>query len=159
MEAATPLSAVTAMYQWWQFTAAAHILTPLLMSTTSPTSCVADIPLVPLQVPDFINARIGGRPAIDVIQDMKWFKEEFTPTVAQRGGALIKKWGRSSAASTAVSIADAIRSLVVPTAPGDCFSTAVCTDGNPYGIQEGIIFSMPCRWDTSGETGGGQEGG
>jgi hypothetical protein len=99
-----------------------------------------------LQVPDFINARIGGRPAIDVIQDMKWFKEEFTPTVAQRGGALIKKWGRSSAASTAVSIADAIRSLVTPTAPGDCFSTAVCTDGNPYGIKEGLIFSMPCRW-------------
>jgi malate dehydrogenase (NADP+) len=98
-----------------------------------------------LQVPDFINARIGGRPAIDVIQDMKWFKEEFTPTVAGRGGALIKKWGRSSAASTAVSIADAIRSLVTPTAPGDCFSTAVCTDGNPYGIKEGIIFSMPCR--------------
>jgi malate dehydrogenase (NADP+) len=96
-------------------------------------------------VPDFINARIGGRPAIDVIQDMKWFKEEFTPTVAQRGGALIKKWGRSSAASTAVSIADAIRSLVTPTAPGDCFSTAVCTDGNPYGIKEGLIFSMPCR--------------
>lgn len=78
-------------------------------------------------------------------QDMKWFKEEFTPTVATRGGALIKKWGRSSAASTAVSIADAIRSLVVPTAPGDCFSTAVITDGNPYGIQEGLVFSMPCR--------------
>ena len=82
----------------------------------------------------------------DHLQDMKWFKEEFTPTVAQRGGALIKKWGRSSAASTAVSIADAIRSLVVPTAPGDCFSSAVCTDGNTYGIQEGLIFSMPCRW-------------
>jgi malate dehydrogenase (NADP+) len=77
---------------------------------------------------------------------MKWFKEDFTPTVATRGGALIKKWGRSSAASTAVSIADAIRSLVVPTAPGDCFSSAVITDGNPYGIQEGLIFSMPCRW-------------
>lgn len=103
------------------------------------------------QVPDFINARIGGRPAIDVIQDMKWFKEEFTPTVAQRGGALIKKWGRSSAASTAVSIADAIRSLVVPTAPGDCFSSAVCTDGNPYGIQEGLIFSMPCRSKGDGD--------
>lgn len=97
------------------------------------------------QVPDYVNARIGGRPAIDVIQDMKWFKEDFTPTVAGRGGALIKKWGRSSAASTAVSTADAIRSLVVPTAPGDCFSTAVITDGNPYGIKEGLIFSMPCR--------------
>jgi len=97
------------------------------------------------QVPDFVNARIAGRPAIDVIQDMKYLREVFTPTVAQRGGALIKKWGRSSAASTAVSIADAIRSLVVPTPAGDCFSSAVCTDGNQYGIAEGIIFSMPCK--------------
>jgi len=97
------------------------------------------------QVPDFVNARINGRPAIDVIGDMKWFREDFTPTVATRGGALIKKWGRSSAASTAVSIADAIRSLVVPTPAGDCFSSAVITDGNPYGIAEGIVFSMPCR--------------
>lgn len=77
-------------------------------------------------------------------------REEFTPTVAQRGGALIKKWGRSSAASTAVSIADAIRSLVTPTAPGDCFSSGVCTDGNPYGIPEGLIFSMPCRSNGDG---------
>lgn len=65
--------------------------------------------------------------------------------VALRGGALIKKWGRSSAASTAVSVADAIRALVVPTAPGDCFSTGVISDGNPYGVREGLIFSFPCR--------------
>lgn len=58
-----------------------------------------------LQVPDFVNARIDQKPAIDVIGDMNWFREEFTPKVATRGGALIKKWGRSSAASTAVSIA------------------------------------------------------
>jgi malate dehydrogenase (NADP+) len=103
------------------------------------------------QVPDFVNARINGRPAIDVIGDMKWFREDFTPTVATRGGALIKKWGRSSAASTAVSIADAIRSLVVPTPPGDCFSSAVITDGNPYGIAEGIVFSMPCRSKGDGD--------
>jgi len=73
-------------------------------------------------------------------------KEEFTPKVAQRGGALIKKWGRSSAASTAVSVADAVRALITPTAPGDCFSSGVCSDGNLYGIQEGINFSFPCRW-------------
>ncbi|KAK9818266.1 hypothetical protein WJX72_009743 [[Myrmecia] bisecta] len=97
------------------------------------------------QVPDFVNAKIGGEPAEQVINDDKWFKEDFTPKVATRGGALIKKWGRSSAASTAVSVADAIKSLTTPTPEGDCFSTAVCTDGNPYGIAEGIIFSMPCR--------------
>lgn len=98
-----------------------------------------------LQVPDFVNARIGGLPAYDIIRDMKWFREQFTPTVAQRGGALIKKWGRSSAASTAVSTADAIRALVTPTAPGDCFSSGVISDGNPYGVKDGLVYSFPLR--------------
>jgi malate/lactate dehydrogenase len=102
-------------------------------------------PRFPRAVPDFVNARIGGSPAEDVIADEDWFKSEFTPKVATRGGALIKKWGRSSAASTAVSIADAIKSLLTPTPEGDCFSSAVFTDGNPYGIAEGLVFSMPCR--------------
>lgn len=61
------------------------------------------------------------------------------------GGAITQINGRSSAASTAVSIADALKSLVTPTPQGDCFSSAVCTDGNPYGLAEGLIFSMPCR--------------
>eukprot|EP00887_Chlorella_sp_A99_P007820 scaffold20.g7820.t1 len=74
-------------------------------------------------VPDFVNAK--------VIRDPTWLKEEFTPVVANRGGALIAKWGRSSAASTAVSIADHLCSLYTPTPPGDCFSSAVVTDGNP----------------------------
>ena len=97
------------------------------------------------QVPDFVNAKIDGESAVDVISDEAWLEEEFTPAIQTRGGLLIKKWGRSSAASTAVSIADAIKALVTPTREGDWFSSAVCTDGNPYGIAEGIIFSMPCR--------------
>lgn len=97
------------------------------------------------QVPDFVNAKIDGKPATDVIGDQAWLEEDFTPAIQTRGGLLIKKWGRSSAASTAVSIADAIKALVTPTREGDWFSSAVCTDGNPYGIAEGIIFSMPCR--------------
>lgn len=97
------------------------------------------------QVPDFVNAKIGGERATDVIEDIKWLEEDFTPAIQTRGGLLIKKWGRSSAASTAVSIANAITSLVTPTPEGDWFSSAVSTDGNPYGIAEGIIFSMPCR--------------
>lgn len=103
------------------------------------------------QVPDFLNAKIGGLPAMNQIRDLEWFKNDFTPTVATRGGALIKKWGKSSAASTAVSIADGIRSLVVPTPAGDCFSTAVCSDGNPYGVKEGLIFSFPCRSKGDGD--------
>ncbi len=60
-------------------------------------------------MPDFLNARISGEPTLDVIGDEEWLQTSFTNTVATRGGALIKKWGRSSAASTAVSIADAIK--------------------------------------------------
>ncbi|EEC84038.1 hypothetical protein OsI_30287 [Oryza sativa Indica Group] len=103
------------------------------------------------QVPDFLNAKINGRPVKEVIKDTKWLEDEFTKTVQKRGGVLIQKWGRSSAASTAVSIVDAIRSLVNPTPEGDWFSTGVYTTGNPYGIAEDIVFSMPCRSKGDGD--------
>ncbi|KAB1211041.1 Malate dehydrogenase [NADP], chloroplastic [Morella rubra] len=103
------------------------------------------------QVPDFLNARINGLPVKEVIKDHKWLEEEFTEKVQKRGGVLIKKWGRSSAASTAVSIVDAIRSLVTPTPEGDWFSSGVYTTGNPYGIAEDIVFSMPCRSKGDGD--------
>lgn len=97
------------------------------------------------QVPDFVNARIAGKKASNII-GRTWLEEDFTPKIQTRGGALIKKWGRSSAASTAVSIADHIRSLVTPTPEGDWFSMAVISDGNPYpGVPDGLCFSMPCR--------------
>jgi malate dehydrogenase (NADP+) len=72
-------------------------------------------------VPDFLNAKIGGLPAVNVIRDDKWFKEEFTPKVAQRGGALIKKWGKSSAASTGGCASDMVLhagALRTPTSAG-----------------------------------------
>ncbi|KAF9597533.1 hypothetical protein IFM89_019447 [Coptis chinensis] len=103
------------------------------------------------QVPDFLNARIMGLPVKDVIKDSKWLEKDFTEDVQKRGGVLIKKWGRSSGASTAVSIVDAIRSLVTPTREGDWFSTGVYTNGNPYGIAEDIVFSMPCRSKGDGD--------
>ncbi|KAG1361357.1 Malate dehydrogenase (NADP), chloroplastic [Cocos nucifera] len=103
------------------------------------------------QVPDFLNAKINGISVKEVITDTKWLEEEFTESVQKRGGVLIQKWGRSSAASTAVSIVDAIRSLITPTPPGDWFSSGVYTDGNPYGIAEDIVFSMPCRSEGNGD--------
>lgn len=103
------------------------------------------------QVPDFVNAKIHGIPVTEIITDTKWLEEEFTEKVQKRGGVLIKKWGRSSAASTAVSIVDAVKSLVTPTPPGDWFSSGVYTTGNPYGIAEDIIFSMPCRSKGDGD--------
>ncbi|KAL0846718.1 hypothetical protein Bca101_019964 [Brassica carinata] len=103
------------------------------------------------QVPDFLNARINGRPVKEVITDHKWLEEGFTESVQKRGGLLNQKWGRSSAASTAVSIVDAVKSLVTPTPEGDWFSTGVYTNGNPYGIAEDPVFSMPCRSKGDGD--------
>ena len=102
------------------------------------------------QVPDFVNAQIGGRPAGVVIKDAAWFEGEFIPLVQKRGAAIIAARGQSSAASAANAVIDAIRGLVTPTPAGDWFSLAVCTDGNPYGIQDNMIFSFPCRSEGDG---------
>uniref|UniRef100_A0A0C9QSG3 malate dehydrogenase (NADP(+)) n=1 Tax=Wollemia nobilis TaxID=56998 RepID=A0A0C9QSG3_9CONI len=103
------------------------------------------------QVPDFVNAKIHGKPVTELITDTKWLEEEFTEIVQKRGGVLIKKWGRSSAASTAVSIVDAVKSLITPTPEGDWFSSGVYTTENPYGIADDLIFSMPCRSKGDGD--------
>jgi malate dehydrogenase len=98
--------------------------------------------------PDFYNARIGGRPAIDVIPDEAWFKGTFLPTVQQRGAAIIKARGLSSAASAANAVVDTVRGLTTPTREGGWFSVAVCSDGS-YGIERGLIYSYPVRSDGS----------
>jgi len=96
--------------------------------------------------PDFYNARIGGRPAIDVIRDEGWFKDTFLPTVQQRGAAIIKARGLSSAASAANAVVDTVRNLTSPTREGNWFSVAVCSDGS-YGVESGLMFSFPIRSD------------
>ncbi|HEY4989419.1 MAG TPA: malate dehydrogenase [Opitutaceae bacterium] len=98
--------------------------------------------------PDFYNARIGGKPAIDAIADEAWFKEAFLPTVQQRGAAIIKARGLSSAASAANAVVDTVRNLTTPTREGDWFSVAVCSDGS-YGIEKGLMYSYPIRSDGS----------
>ena len=94
--------------------------------------------------PDFYNAKIGGRPATEVITDESWFKDAFIPSVQQRGAAIIKARGLSSAASAANAVVDTVRSLTTPTVANDCFSVAVCADGS-YGIEKGLIYSFPIR--------------
>jgi malate dehydrogenase len=96
--------------------------------------------------PDFRNARIGGKPATEVIRDEAWFTETFLPTVQQRGTAIIKARGLSSAASAANAVVDTVRNLTTPTRPGIWFSVSVCSDGS-YGIEKGLIFSFPVRSD------------
>ncbi len=96
--------------------------------------------------PDFYSAKIGGRPAPEVIGNEAWFKDTFLPTVQQRGAAIIKARGLSSAASAANAVVDTVRALTTPTKPGDWFSAAICTDG-AYGIEKGLMFSYPLRTD------------
>ena len=99
------------------------------------------------QFPDFTNAKIGGRPATEVIIDKAWLEGPFISTVQQRGAAIIKARGQSSAASAANAVVDTVRSLVTPTPQADWTSVAVCSPGDRYGIEAGLICSFPVRTD------------
>ena len=101
------------------------------------------------QYPDFTNAKIKGAPVTDVIDDTEWLQGEFIATVQQRGAAIIAARGASSAASAANGVVDTVRSLTTPTPDGDWTSVAVCSDGS-YGIEAGLIASMPIRVDKDG---------
>jgi malate dehydrogenase len=96
------------------------------------------------QYPDFYNARIDNRPANEVIGDEKWLKEEFIATVQQRGAAVIKARGLSSAGSAANAVVDSAFSLTNDTPDNNWHSVAVCSDGS-YGVEEGLISSFPVR--------------
>jgi malate dehydrogenase len=96
--------------------------------------------------PDFYNARIGGRPALEIIPNEAWFKDTFIPAIQKRGAAVIEARGASSAASAASAVVDTVRALTTPTAAGDCFSVAVCSEDS-YGIEPGLIYSFPVRSD------------
>ena len=96
------------------------------------------------QYPDFYNAKINGKTADEVIGDEAWLKETFIPTVQQRGAAIIKARGSSSAASAANAIVDTVRSLTTDTEAGDWHSVAVCSDGS-YGVEKDLICSFPIR--------------
>jgi malate dehydrogenase len=97
------------------------------------------------QYPDISQAIIGGKPATDLVaQD--WYRDEFIPVVQQRGAAIIKARGASSAASAASAAIDHIHDWMLGSGEGDWVSMAVASDGS-YGIAEGIVYSYPvtCR--------------
>jgi len=96
------------------------------------------------QYPDFYNARIHGRPALEVIGDEPWLQTEFLSTIQQRGAAIIKARGASSAASAANAVIDTVRFLTNPTEAGDWHSVALCSDGS-YGVEPELICSFPTR--------------
>jgi malate dehydrogenase len=101
------------------------------------------------QFPDAWHARIGGRPAPEVIDDEEWLRGEFIASVQQRGAAIIKARGQSSAASAANAVIDTVREVARPT--GEQFSSAIpapATGG--YGVPEGLVFGYPLRATASG---------
>ncbi len=97
------------------------------------------------QYPDFFNAKINGRAATEVITDQAWLEGPFISTVQQRGAAIIKARGSSSAASAANAVVDTVRSLVFPTPAGDWNSVAVCSRGDAYDVESDLITSFPIR--------------
>ena len=98
----------------------------------------------PTMYPDFTNARIGGKSAIDVIQDRSWLEGDFLKSVQQRGAEVLKARGLSSAASAANAAIDTVRTLHAGTSEGNWTSVAVCSDGS-YGVPKGLMCSFPVK--------------
>jgi len=94
------------------------------------------------QYPDLYNSRVNQTAAME-LTDQAWLEEHFIPTVQQRGAAIIKARGASSAASAANAAIDHMRSWALGTPAGDWVSMGVYSDGS-YGIPEGLIYSFPC---------------
>jgi malate dehydrogenase len=101
------------------------------------------------QYPDFTNARIKGRPATEVITDRAWLETTFVPQCQNRGAAVIKARGSSSALSAANGALDHVKSLLAPTPANDWVSAAVVSRGQ-YGVPAGLVFSYPCKSDGRG---------
>ena len=95
------------------------------------------------QYPDVNHATVNGKSATDLV-DLDWLSGEFIPVVQQRGAAIIKARGASSAASAASAAIDHVRDWALGTPDGDWVSMAVPADGS-YGIEPGVIYSYPVR--------------
>ena len=95
------------------------------------------------QYPDFANAKINDKPLKEVITDHKWLEEEFTPMIQQRGAAVIKARGASSAASAANAVITSVRGIIFDTPANETVSIAKVSNGE-YGVDKGLLFSMPC---------------
>ena len=94
------------------------------------------------QYPDLHHCEVDGKPAIDQVEQ-DWYENDYIPTVQQRGAAIIKARGASSAASAANAAIDHMRSWALGSDDGDWVSMGIYSDGS-YGIQEGLIYSYPC---------------
>jgi malate dehydrogenase len=101
------------------------------------------------QFPDFAHALIGGKPAVEVIDDQDWLRGDFLTTVQKRGAAVIDARGLSSAASAASAVIDSVNGIRLATPGDDVTSLAVVSKGE-YGVPEGLQFGFPVRTNGSG---------
>ena len=134
-----------------QFTAMTRLdhnraITQLANKTGNPVTAVTHMTIwgnhSSTQYPDLYNAKVNGKAAIELV-DRGWYENDFIPSVQQRGAAVIKARGASSAASAANAAIDHMRTWALGTAPGDWVSMGVYRDGS-YGIAQGLIYSFPC---------------
>jgi malate dehydrogenase len=130
-------------------------LTQLARKTGAPVSDIRRLTIwgnhSATQYPDIFHAEVGGKNAAEVVDDQAWLENEFIPTVAKRGAAIIEARGASSAASAANAAIDHVHDWVNGTPDGDWTSAAIVSDGS-YGVPEGLISSFPVvsrdgRWE------------
>ena len=96
-------------------------------------------------VPDYENAQIRGEPLLKTITDLPWLQNTFFKSVQERGAAIIKARGKSSAASAASSCLDLMRYLHTPTPPLESFSVGVFSEYSPYSFDKSLVYSFPIR--------------
>jgi len=96
----------------------------------------------PTMFPDLFNAKVKGKAAVEVVDDMAWYENDYLPNVGKRGAAIIEARGASSAASAANAAVDHVHDWVL--GADGLVSMAVPSDGS-YGVDEGIISSFPVR--------------
>ncbi len=121
-------------------------LSQLAAKTGSPVSEIKKLTIwgnhSATQYPDIFHAEVGGKNAAEVVNDQEWIENDFIPTVAKRGAAIIEARGSSSAASAASATIDAARDWLHGSPEGDWVSMAVVSDGS-YDVPEGIVYSYP----------------
>lgn len=96
------------------------------------------------QYPDFYNATINGTPVTTIINNEEWLQKDFVEIIQKRGAEIIKARGSSSAASAANAIIDSVNNVTFDTVGMESYSLCLCSEGQ-YGVDEGLIFSFPCR--------------
>ncbi len=137
-----PKERFTAMTRLDQNRAYAQLATKLGVSVTDIEDLVIWGNHSPTMFPDLFNAKVKGRKAVEAVDDMDWYENEYLPKVGKRGAAIIEARGASSAASAASAAVDHVHDWVLGTE--GLVSMAVASDGS-YGVEEGIVSSFPVR--------------